>query len=129
GTPEEEIARVIAEARELVRKSGGNSLLPRLREAEAQLAGRNDRDLLQAGLREGGAMYPALGAPAPAQRLARERAAWTAPAAVARSRSARSSAAIAARPSNATARNAVQRIRRTSTSAATAALNCRRLGG
>ena len=65
----------IAEARELVRKSGGNSLLPRLREAEARLAGRNDRTILQAGLREAEAMYRAMGAPDPADRLTRELAA------------------------------------------------------
>ena len=46
GAPEHEVAAVITEARELVRKSGGNSLLPRLREAEARLAGRNDRTIL-----------------------------------------------------------------------------------
>ena len=70
--PEHAIAPVIAEARELVRKSGGNSLLPRLREAEARLAGRNDRTLLQAGLREAEAMYRAMGAPDPAERLVKE---------------------------------------------------------
>jgi class 3 adenylate cyclase/tetratricopeptide (TPR) repeat protein len=72
GAPEREIAHVIAEARELVRQSGGESLLPRLREAEARLAGRDDRDLLQAGLREAEAMYRAMGAPDPAARLAGE---------------------------------------------------------
>ena len=65
---------MIAEARELVRKSGGNSLLPRLREAEARLAGRNDRAILAAGLREAEAMYRAMGAPDPAERLAQEMA-------------------------------------------------------
>jgi hypothetical protein len=34
------VADVIAVARELVRKSGGTALLPRLREAEARLQGR-----------------------------------------------------------------------------------------
>ena len=63
---------MIAAARELVRKSGGNSLLPRLREAEARLAGRNDRTILAAGLREAEAMYRAMGAPDPADRLAKE---------------------------------------------------------
>jgi class 3 adenylate cyclase/tetratricopeptide (TPR) repeat protein len=72
GTPEEAVAAVIAAARELVRKSGGDSLLPRLREAEARLAGRNDRTILIAGLREAEAMYGAMGAPDPADRLAQE---------------------------------------------------------
>src|SRR5262249_53592035 len=72
GAPQPEIARVITEARELVQKSGGNSLLPRLREAEARLAGRTDRALLVAGLREAESMYRALGAPDPAGRLAEE---------------------------------------------------------
>jgi hypothetical protein len=69
GAPDHAVAPVIAEARELVRKSGGNSLLPRLREAEARLAGRNDRTILEAGLREAEAMYRAMGAPDPAERL------------------------------------------------------------
>jgi len=73
GAPEHEVAPVIAAARELVRKSGGNSLLPRLREAEARLAGRKDRTVLQAGLREAEGMYRAMGAPDPADRLAKER--------------------------------------------------------
>jgi hypothetical protein len=72
GAPEPEIAPVITEARELVHKSGGNSLLPRLREAEARVAGRNDRTALVAGLREAEAMYRAMGAPDPAERLARQ---------------------------------------------------------
>ena len=72
GAPEEEIVPVIAAARELVHKSGGNSLLPRLREAEARLAGRSDRELLASGLREAEAMYRAMVAPDPAERLARE---------------------------------------------------------
>jgi len=70
--PEQQISLVITEARELVAKSGGNSLLPRLREAEAHLAGRTDRTNLQAWLREAEAMYRAMGAPDPADRLARE---------------------------------------------------------
>jgi class 3 adenylate cyclase/tetratricopeptide (TPR) repeat protein len=72
GAPEDEIGEVIAQTRELVRKSGGNSLLPRLREAEARLAGRTDHDALMAGLREAEAMYRAMGAPDPADRIARE---------------------------------------------------------
>jgi class 3 adenylate cyclase len=75
GEPDRTVAPVIAEARELVRKTGGNSLLPRLREAEARLAGRTDRALLHAGLREAADMYRTLGAPDPAERLAREIAA------------------------------------------------------
>jgi len=63
---------VIAEARELVRRSGGDSLLPRLREAETRLFGRDDRRILEAGLREAEAIYRAMGAPDPAERLARE---------------------------------------------------------
>jgi hypothetical protein len=70
--PQHAVAPVIAEARELVRNSGGNSLLPRLREAEARLAGRDDRTILEAGLREAEAMYRAIGAPDPAERLAEE---------------------------------------------------------
>jgi hypothetical protein len=70
--PEPEVAAVIAEARELVQRSGGNSLLPRLREAEGRLLGRRDPALLEAGLREAEAMYRAMGAPDPAERLARE---------------------------------------------------------
>ena len=66
------IAPVIAEARVLVHKSGGNSLLPRLREAEARLAGRNNRTVLEAGLREVEGMYRAMGAPDPADRVAKE---------------------------------------------------------
>jgi hypothetical protein len=72
GAPDHAVAPVIAEARELVRKSGGNSLLPRLREAEARLAGRHDRVTLNAGLRDAEAMYRAMGAPDPATRLAQE---------------------------------------------------------
>ncbi len=72
GAPEEEIARAIAEARELVQKSGGNSLLPRLREAEARVTGRDDLAILETGLREAEAMYRAMGAPDPADRLAKE---------------------------------------------------------
>jgi len=71
GAPDEAVAALIAEARELVRKSGGNSLLPRLREAEARLA-RHDLAALTAGLREAAAMYRAMGAPDPADRLTRE---------------------------------------------------------
>ena len=55
-----------------MQRSGGNSLLPRLREAEVRLAARNDPSLLAAGLREAEAMYRAMGAPDPANRLARE---------------------------------------------------------
>lgn len=63
---------MIAEARDLARKSGGNSLLPRLLEAEARLDGRSDRGTLEAGLRAAEAMYRAMGAPDPADRLIRE---------------------------------------------------------
>jgi class 3 adenylate cyclase len=70
--PESEIKAVIAAARELVHKSGGNSLLPRLLEAEARLDGRSDRSALQAGLRAAEAMYRAMGAPDPADRLIKE---------------------------------------------------------
>ena len=63
---------MIAAARELVRKSGGNGLLPRLREAEARLQGRNDRQTLAAGLGEAAAIYRTMGAPDPAARLAVE---------------------------------------------------------
>jgi tetratricopeptide (TPR) repeat protein len=70
--PESEIVPVIAEARALVRKSGGNSILPRLREAEARVAGRGNRAMLEAGLREAEGMYRAMGAPDPANRLATE---------------------------------------------------------
>jgi class 3 adenylate cyclase/tetratricopeptide (TPR) repeat protein len=69
---DDDAAAVIAQARELVRKSSGNSLLPRLREAEARLAGRDSRTALEAGLREAEAMYRAMGAPDPADRLAKE---------------------------------------------------------
>jgi tetratricopeptide (TPR) repeat protein len=72
GAPDHAVAPLIAEARELVRKSGGNSLLPRLREAEARLAGRKDRTVLNSGLREAEAMYRAMGAPDPAERLSQE---------------------------------------------------------
>ena len=71
GAPESEINPVIAAARDLVCRSGGNSLLPRLREAEARLAGRDDGAILEAGLREAEAMYRAMGAPDPADRLAK----------------------------------------------------------
>ncbi len=63
---------MIAAARELVHKSGGNALLPRLRETEARLAGRHDPNVLASGLREAEAMYRAMGAPDPADRLAKE---------------------------------------------------------
>jgi hypothetical protein len=63
---------VIAAARDLVRKSGGDSLLPRLREAEARMAGRGDRTVFEAGLRDAESMYRAMGAPDPADRLAQE---------------------------------------------------------
>lgn len=69
---EHAVAPEIAAARELIRKSGGNSLRPRLREAEARLAGRDDPKILEAGLREAEAMYHAMGAPDPADRLAQE---------------------------------------------------------
>jgi adenylate cyclase len=72
GAPEPAVAGVIAEARELVRKSGGNSLLPRLREAEARVAGRDDLPILEAGLRDAEGMYRAIGAPDAADRLAEE---------------------------------------------------------
>jgi tetratricopeptide (TPR) repeat protein len=72
GAPDAEVANVIGEARELVSKSGGNSVLPRLREAEARVAGRNDRSALVAGLREAEQMYRAMGAPDPADRIAKE---------------------------------------------------------
>jgi tetratricopeptide (TPR) repeat protein len=70
--PEDTVAPVIAAARDLVRKSGGDSLIPRLREAEARLAGRSNRAMLEAGLREADKMYRAMGAPDPADRLAQE---------------------------------------------------------
>jgi class 3 adenylate cyclase len=72
GAPDHAIAPVIAEARELVRESGGNVLLARLREAEARSTGRSDRAILHAGLREAEAMYRAMGVPDPASRLAQE---------------------------------------------------------
>jgi tetratricopeptide (TPR) repeat protein len=72
GAPEHEITGVIAAARGLVNKSGGNSLLPRLREAEARLEGRSDQSTLHAGLRAAEAMYRAMGAPDPADRLIKE---------------------------------------------------------
>jgi ATP/maltotriose-dependent transcriptional regulator MalT len=72
GAPEHEVARVIAEARELVEQTGGNSLLPRLRETEVRLAARADPTILTAGLRDAEAMYRAMGAPDPAERLAQE---------------------------------------------------------
>jgi hypothetical protein len=75
GAPPSEITTVIAAARELVLESGGNSLLPRLLEAEARLDGRSDRDTLRAGLRAAEAMYRAMGAPDPADRLIEELAA------------------------------------------------------
>jgi hypothetical protein len=70
--PGEQIAGVISEARELVRKSGSNSLLPRLREAEARIVGRKDHSLLLAGRGEAEAIYRAMGAPDPADRPANE---------------------------------------------------------
>ena len=70
--PAEEVKMVIAEARELVARTGGNSLLPRLREAEVRLLSRTDPTLLNSGLREAEAMYRAMGTPDPADRLARE---------------------------------------------------------
>ncbi len=70
--PAEEVQSVIAEARELVARSGGNSLLPRLREAEVRLLSRTDPSLLTPGLHEAEAMYRAMGTPDPADRLARE---------------------------------------------------------
>jgi hypothetical protein len=70
--PEAEVSAVIAEARELVTKTGGNVLPPRLREAEGRLAGRTDRAALLAGLREAEAMWRSMGAPDPADRLAKE---------------------------------------------------------
>jgi hypothetical protein len=67
-----EASKLLAEARELVTKSGGNSLLPRLRETEARFAGCDDAAVLEAGLREAEAMHRAMGAPDPADRLVRE---------------------------------------------------------
>jgi class 3 adenylate cyclase/tetratricopeptide (TPR) repeat protein len=69
---EDTIVAIIAEARELVHKSGGNSLLPRLREAEVRLLSGSDHAALVTGLREAEAMYSAMGATDPAERLARE---------------------------------------------------------
>jgi len=71
GVPAHEIAPVLAQAHALVRETGGDSLLPRLREVEARLAGRDDPTILEAGLREAEAMYRAMGAPDPADRLAK----------------------------------------------------------
>jgi hypothetical protein len=59
----------------LLHQTGGDSFLPRRREAEARVLGRNDRALRHVGLREGAEMYRALGAPDPAEWLAREIAA------------------------------------------------------
>jgi hypothetical protein len=70
--PENEVAPLIAAARDLVRKSGGDSLLPRLREAEARMAGRGNRAILEAGLREAEKMYREMGAQDPADRLVQE---------------------------------------------------------
>jgi hypothetical protein len=72
GAAKHDIAAVIADARELVPKSGGDSLLPRLREADARLAGRDHPATLEAGLRDAEAMYRVMGAPDPAARLAAE---------------------------------------------------------
>lgn len=72
GAPAEDIEVVFAEARELVEQTGGKSLLPRLREAEARLAGRADQAALVSGLREAEQMYRAIGAPDPADRIAME---------------------------------------------------------
>lgn len=69
---EREISALIAEAREWVRASGGNSLLLRLREAEVRLAARQDASLLITGRLEAERMYRTMGAPDPAARLARE---------------------------------------------------------
>jgi hypothetical protein len=70
--PADEIKTIIVEARELITRSGGNSLLPRLREAEVRVLFRAEPPRLAAGLREAEAMYRAMGTPDPADRLARE---------------------------------------------------------
>jgi tetratricopeptide (TPR) repeat protein len=72
GASAQEISQVIKDARELVGKSGGRSLLPRLHEGEARVTGRTDRALLHAGLHEAESMYRAMGAPDPANRLIAE---------------------------------------------------------
>ena len=53
-------------------ESGGNSLLPRLREAEVRFAARHDPSLLATGLREAAAMYHAMDTPDPAACLDQE---------------------------------------------------------
>ena len=55
-----------------MQSAGGNSLLPRLRESEARLAGRTDCAAMIAGLREAEVMWRTMGAPDPADRLAKE---------------------------------------------------------
>jgi tetratricopeptide (TPR) repeat protein len=72
GAPQAEVSTAIAQAHEFVQRSGGNSLLPRLRESEARLAGRTDRAAMIAGLREAETMWRTMGAPDPAERLAKE---------------------------------------------------------
>jgi hypothetical protein len=67
--PDSELLRQISSSSGLL---AGHSLLPRLREAEVRLAGRNDREILKAGLREAEAMYRTMGAPDPAERLSQE---------------------------------------------------------
>jgi hypothetical protein len=72
GAPDDEVATTIAAARGIVSQTGADCFLARLREAEARLAGRHDRDALMDGLREALAMYRAQTAIDPAERLARE---------------------------------------------------------
>lgn len=55
-----------------MRESGGNALLPRLIGAEARIDEGSDRGTLQAGLHAAEAMYGAVGAPDPADRLIME---------------------------------------------------------
>jgi len=66
------VAPLIADARRHVEKSGGRMALPRLREAEARIDGRNNRATLLTGLREAQAMWRAMGAQDPVDRLAKE---------------------------------------------------------
>jgi hypothetical protein len=72
GAPLAEASTAIAQAHGFVQRSSGNSLLPRLRESEARLAGRTDRAAMIAGLREAETMWRTMGAPDPAERLAKE---------------------------------------------------------
>ena len=70
--PDAVVASVVAQAHALAESTGGQALLPRLRETEVRLAARREPKRLLSGLQEVEAMYRGMGALGHADRLLRE---------------------------------------------------------